>query len=219
VLTHLRAAGIVYKNRYLDSSVQPQTLVIDESFFSDSYHVLMGGQSPYQPGWQAVHAFRKTFGHVPPEQRDAAWMKAPPPNPVVSDTRQIIRDATRRQLTFSAAKTEGLSGYLDGKPMGNLTVLDVPGNAGFATVIAVTLDDMPLAKSRRILVSKTFTDAAGKDSAAARVTLRGLAQGKWTTTVTRGSPVSEPQMLSVGPDNLLTLPAIPWSECELRAAQ
>ncbi len=219
-LTHLRTAGIVFKNRYLDASVRPQTIVVDESYFSDGYHALMAGQSPHQPGWQAVHAFRKTFGRVPAEQAAMAWMKAPPPNPVVSDTRQIVHDAARRQLSFSAPKAEGLSGYLDGRPMGNLAVLDLPGNSGFGTVIAVTLDGTPLVRSRRILVSKTYTDASGKESAVAEVTLRGLVQGTWAMKVTRGaSPAAKEQSLNVGPDGLLKLPAAAWSECELEAGQ
>lgn len=214
MLDHFRSAGIVFKNRYLRASVAPQTLAVDDAYAPTNYNEIMAGQSPLQPGWQAVHGFRKAFGPIPAGQADAPWFRAPPNNPVVSDTGEIVRDAQRKQLTFSAPKSEGLSGYLDGRPMANLAVLDVPGDTGFATVIAVTLDDAPLATAHKILVSKTFTDAAGRDTALCPVTLRGLAHGAWLMTVTRPEQIAA---VPVAPDatGVLKLPCTPWHECEL----
>ena len=88
--------------------------------------MLMAGQSPYQPGWQAVHAFRKTFGRVPAEQAGGRLDEGP-----AAGARRLRYAANRpgcgrRQPSFSAPKAEGLSGYLDGRPMGNLAVLDCP---------------------------------------------------------------------------------------------
>jgi hypothetical protein len=170
-----------------------------------------------------VHEFRKTFGSVPPEQKDAPWFKSPPPNPAVSDTKQIVKDTQRKQLTFSAPKAEGLSGFLDGEPMANLSILEVPGNQGFATVMAVTLDDMPLLKSKKILLSRTYTDASGKEfseggAAGGLVILKGLPTGKWTMKITRPARlVAEPQGIEVGADGALKLAATDWNECELKS--
>ncbi len=214
MLDHFRSAGIIFKNHYLRASVAPQTLVVDDAYTPTTYNEIMSGQSPLQPGWQAVHAFRKAFGPVPPGQAVAPWFRAPPTNPVVSDTGEIVRDAQRKQLTFSAPKAEGLSGYLDGKPMVNLAVLEVPGDAGFATVIAVTLDDAPLAQARKILLSKTFTDAAGRDTSLCPVILRGLAPGAWAITMTRPAPEASLTIASDGAGRLV-LPASAWNTCAL----
>ncbi len=218
-LDHMRSAGIVFKNRYVSPSREPQTLFVDDSYYSGDYASLEKGQSPYRSGWQFVHEFRKAYGPIPPEQKAAPWMKASPPNPAVSDTNQIVRDSERKQLSFAAPKTEGLSGYLDGKPMGNLSVLDVAGNSGFATVIAVTLDDTPLVQSQKLLLSRTYTDDAGKEPAeGAEVTLKNLGRSTWTMTVTRpDAKDAAPRTLTAGPDGRLHLPAAAWNECELEA--
>ncbi len=216
ILDHIRSAGIIYKNGYLSGSVEPITLFVDDPAFAGDYNGLMNGQYQYKPGWQFVHAVRKAFGPVPQTQKDAPWMKESPGNPVVSDTKQIVTDTQRRQMSFSAPKAEGFSGYLDGKPIGNLHALGVSGEAGFATVIAVTRDDAPLAQAKQILVSKTCTDADGKESASTHVSLKGLAKGAWRMTVTRPARMAaEPQLVEVGSDGSLKLPASSWNECEL----
>jgi hypothetical protein len=216
VLDHLRTAGTVFKNRYLSASAEPQTIYVDDSYFPSGYQQLVDGQFSCQPGWQVVHRFRKTFAPVPVQQKEQPWFKGPPRNPAISDTGQIVRDARRKQLSFTSPKGEGLSGYLDGKPMGNLSVLAVAGDSGFATVIAVTLDGTPLVNSRKILLSRTYTDAAGGESSALQLTLRGLAARSWTMKVTRPAPgATPPQALRAGPDGDLALPATAWNECEL----
>ena len=218
VLDHLRTAGIVFKNRYLRSSVQPQVIYVDDSYFPPGYAALVDGQCPCQPGWQAVHRFCKAFAPIPAQQKEAPWFKAPPGNPAVSDTGQIVHDSRRKQLSFAAPKAEGLSGYLDGKTMGKLSVVGVVGNSGFATMIAVTLDDAPLVESRKILLSRTYSDAEGSESPALQVTLRGLTARSWTMKVTRPAfPQTPPQTLSAGPERVLMLPATAWNECELEA--
>ncbi len=216
-IDHMRSAGIVFKNRYVSVSADPQTIFADDSYYSGDYASLEKGQFTYKPGWQFVHEFRKAYGQIPVEQKNAIWMKTSPPNPTVSDTRQIVRDSERRQLSFSAPKAEGLSGYLDGKPMGNLSILDVPGDKGFVTVIAVTLDDTPLIQSKKILLSRTYTDTEGKESSeGGRVVLKGLAKGKWTVKITRPVAMSvQAQVIEDGNEGKLKLPASGWNECEL----
>ena len=217
ILDHIRSAGIIFKNRYVRASVEPQTIFVDDSYYSGDYGSLEKGQSSYKPGWQFVHEFRKAYGPIPLEQKDAAWMKASPPNPTFSDTKQIVRDSARKQLSFSAPKAEGFSGYLDNEHLSNLSILNVDGDKGFATVIMVTLDDTPLIKSRKILLSRTYTDANGKESAdGGHVVLKDLSKGKWTMKVTRPAQMSvQPQLIEVGADGTLKLPASGWNECEL----
>jgi hypothetical protein len=216
LLDHMRSAGIVFKNGYVSPSVDPQTVFVDESYVPSGYNDLMNGQTNFQAGWQAIHSFRKAFGPVPTTQNSSPWLKAPPPNPAISDTKQIIRDSQRQQLTFSAPKAEGFSGYLDGKPAANLNCLNVSGDSGFATVIVVTLDDAPLTKAKRILLSRTYTNASGKGTGESQVILSGLAKGMWTMKVTRPSPAA-PVDLTDGADGSLKLPATVWTECELVA--
>ena len=172
ILDHLRTAGIIYKNRYLSSSIDPFKMKhVSDSYYPTDYNDLLAGQSPYKPGWQAVHAFRKTFGPVPAGQSTAPWMQTAPANPTMSDTKEIVRDSQRQQLSFAAPKAEGFSGYLDGKPIANLSVLDVAGDSGFATVMVAPLDDLPLVKSRRLIVSRTYSDSSGAESSSFGVSL------------------------------------------------
>lgn len=217
ILDHIRSAGIIFKNRYVSPSANPQTILVDDSYYSRDYASIEKGQFTYKPGWQFVHEFRKAYGTVPKDQKDAPWMKAPPPNPTVSDTKQIVRDSERRQLSFSSPKAEGFSGFLDGKPIANLSILDVPGDKGFATVIMVTLDDTPLNKSKKILLSRTFTDAGGKESPdGGNAVLKGNAKGKWTMKVTRPTSMpAKPQIIETDASGMLKLPATGWNECEL----
>lgn len=215
ILDHMRTAGIIFKNGYLSPSVDPQTVYVDDSYAPSGYNDLMRGQTEFKPGWQAVHSFRKAFGPVPAGQAAASWMTAEPANPTVSDTKQIVRDAERQQLSFSAPKAESFSGNLDGKPAANLAVLNVGGESGFATVMVTTLDDTMLTKSRKIVVSRTYHDAKGNE-AVNEVSLRGMATGKWSMKVTR--PASAPPVtLTVGADGVLKLPATGWHECEIEA--
>jgi hypothetical protein len=218
LLDHMRTAGIIFKNRYASPSVEPQTIVADNTFYSANYGALCQGQTCYSVGWQFVHGFRKTFAPViPPEQSNAVWGKGSPPNPIISDTKQIVLDSKRNQLSFAAPKAEGFSGFLDGKPAANRWVLDVPGDKGFATVIAVTLDGNDLVKARKILLSRTYTDTTGKESIdGGQVILHGLTGGSWIMKITRSaSAAARPQVLATGADGSLKLPAIDWNECEL----
>jgi len=202
----------------LESSTDPKTTAVDDSYFATNYSDLMAGESPIKPGWQLVHAFRKVFGPVPADQSAQPWMIGPPPTPTISDTKQIVRDSRRKQLSFAAPKTEGFSGYLDGKPIANLAVLDIPGSSGFASVIVVALDDKPLAHSKSLLVSRTFTDAAGSESPAVAVNLHGLTRAAWRMRITR--PIAgqaDGQALETSADGIVTLPESAWNECELDA--
>lgn len=215
ILDHLRAAGMIFKNGYLQSSAHPQIVAADGARGATGYDDLMAGSPYYQPGWQLVHEFRKTFTAA--LDRSAfrpMWALQPPPNLTISDTGQIVCDSARRQLSFSAEKAEGFSGYLDGKAPEKLSVLGFVGASGFATVLAVSLDDRPLKVSKHILVSKTYTAAGGAESPDLGVTLDHLAAGHWAMSVTRPFPfIPAPKLTHSG--DRIALPQAAWNECEL----
>jgi hypothetical protein len=217
ILDHIRSAGIVFKNRYVNASTDPQTIFVDDSYYAGDYASIERGQTSYKSGWQFVHEFRKAYGPVPKGQFNAPWMKAPPLNPTISDTGQIVLNSERKQLSFSAPKAEGFSGYLDGKPISSLSVLNLPGDKGFATIIMVTLDDSPLIKSKKILLSRTYTDENGKESAdGGNAVLKGLPKGKWKMKITHPAVMSaNPQIIETDASGMLKLPASGWNECEL----
>ncbi|HEY3329366.1 MAG TPA: hypothetical protein VGK19_05055 [Capsulimonadaceae bacterium] len=212
MLDHLRTAGLIYKNRYLAPSSDPQLIAVGPTYTPNGYAQLMAGQTVLQPGWQAVHGFRKAFSAIPATQATAPWTKPLPAGPIVSDTGQIVNDPARQQVSFAAPKAEGFSGQLDGKPAAKLSVLSIGGTSGFATVMIVALDDLPLATSKRILVSRTYNDGKAESNSLA-VTLNSLAKGKWSMSVTRPTPTSAVVAPSAG--GAVQLPVTAWNECEL----
>jgi len=221
ILDFARACGIIFKNGYLLPSASPQTVYVTDDYAPTNYNEIMAGQTSYQPGWQAVHGFRKAFGASPESRQTANWMTNPPPNPAISDTGQIVRDSARRQLTFSAPNCEGFSGYLDGAAPAKLAALNLAGTAGFASAVVVSLDDRPLSESAHLLVCRAYTDPGGAPSTGLQVTLQGLKAGSWrliTTRITGQAPsvAGDPGTpLAPGLEGALALPVTNWSECEL----
>ena len=219
MIDHLRTAGLIFRRGYLQSSRQPKTLTVGRPFLFPGYHDLMRGKHVVQPGWQAIHSIRKAFGEEPAEQKTAPWLTAPPEGKaLVSDTGQIAKDIERKQLTFSAPKAEGFSGYLDAAAPEGLQVLEFTDKVGtFVTVMVTTLDDQPLAKADRLLLSKTAVAPSGRDSAAITVSVRQRrASSQWLMRVTR--PLGWETLgiqLRANETGLLQLPNTDWHECEL----
>ncbi len=227
MIDHLRTTGMIFRKGLVAKSKEPVTLTVDSPFTAGDYNGLMRGKYAYRPGWQAVHAVRKTFGPVPEEQTNAQWMKQSPPNPAVSDTGEIVRDIERKQLTVAAPKAEAFSGYLDDKAPAGLKRLELKGS-GFAAVVVVASDDKALPESERLIISRTGLNAAKSETAEPRVILRGLkpaASGQhWTVRLTRPRPAAalmkdftgqEDQKLQPTADGSLELPLAQWHECEL----
>lgn len=214
LLDHLRTAGLIFRNRYLQASTNPVTVKVDSDWVAQGYAQLMRGENPLQPGWQAVHKLRKTFEAGAREVTNAEWFVRPPPDPTVSDTGELVRDASRRQLTVAAPKAEMFSGYLDGRAPSGLGILEIPGDQGFATVMMATLDNEPLTNTTRILVSKTFIDPGGSESSRCAVILRGVRAGQWSMRVTRPTDCGE-VTLQKNEEGVLRLPVSAWNECEL----
>jgi len=92
--------------------------------------------------------------------------------------------------------------------------LKVPGDSGFATVMAVSLDGRPLAKSTKILLSKTFTDASGLEGPGPDISLFGALKGSWAIKATRPAGIPELKIEN-STDGSLKIPASRWNECEL----
>ena len=228
MIDHLRTTGIMFRHHLVAKSSAPATLWVDEPFVVGDYNGLLRGKYNYQLGWQDIHEMRKAFGPVPSEQASAPWMTQPPPNPLVSDTGEIIKDIVRKQLTVAAPAAEAFSGSLDGKPPVGPKHLILEGDTGFATVVMVADDDQNLDASSHLIISRTGLDAANADSAKPVVHLAGLKPASndlhWYLQITRPhSPVSTekpvgaqaPLLLKPAADGSIELPPIDWHECEL----
>lgn len=221
MLDHLRTAGLMFRQRLVAPSAAPVTLSVADPLPASNYQELMRGQFQFQPGWHEIHAIRKQF--VPPFPADAAphqdapWMTQSAPNPIVSDTGEIIKDTARQQLTVSAPQAEAFSGYLDERAPAGLKHLTI-GGARFATVLLVARDGQPLTDSERLLISRTGLDVESQELATFTVNLTGLKQPadgrQWQFTPTR--PAAAPaRPLTLAPDGTLALPAEGWYEAEL----
>ncbi|MGB8355618.1 MAG: hypothetical protein WCD79_17095 [Chthoniobacteraceae bacterium] len=228
MLDHMRTASIMFRRGYVEKSKSRVTLTIDEPFTAGDYNGLMRGKYSYKPGWEDIHAIRKTFGTVPQEQATAPWMTQSPSNPLVSDTGEIVKDINRRQLTVVAPKSEAFSGYLDAKPPAGLKYLGGMEGDGFATVILVANDDRELGESDSLIISRTGLDAANLEIKGPRVRLTGLKKPSgdlhWYLRLTRPRAEAalvrdfsgqEDRKLDVAPDGSVELPLVDWHECEL----
>jgi len=227
MVDHLRTAGILFRRGLVLPSAQPITIHVDEPFTAADYGGLMRGKYNPKPGWQDIHAIRKSFGAAPAGQASADWMTRQPDSPLVSDTGEITKDTTRQQLTVTAAKAEAFSGKLDGTAPHGLKTIEISGD-GFATVVLVSDDDQPLGASRHLIISRTATDASGAETAGPTTVLHGLqappAGGHWNALITRtmkGNAATTPTALNASGEQAgkidLPLPGGSWTECELRA--
>jgi len=103
----------------------------------------------------------------------------------------IHRDTAASQFTITAPQAEAFSGFTGGKVV-TLPHLRIAGQTGdFATVIAVALDDKPLAESSRILVSRTNMDERGRDIKDLPVAVSGLRHGNWKMQIIRPRATAE----------------------------
>ena len=223
MIDHLRTTGIIFRRGLVAPSKVPVTLWTDAPFEVAGYHNLMRGKYDSQPGWTGVHAIRRAYGAVPADQAGAPWMTAPAPSPIVSDTGEIVRDVTRRQLTVAAPQVEAFSGFLDANAPAGLKHLAL-SEAAFATVVAVSDDGKNFGESRRFILSRTALDAESKETVGPVVTLRGLAaaaEGRsWSFTITRPrADAGRVMPVAVSADGVMTLPAGLWHEGELVLAE
>lgn len=225
-IDHLRTTGMIFRRGLLETSKSPITIHVDDPLTAGDYNSLMRGKYVPKPGWQSIHALRKAFAPAPPEQASAPWLTQSPPNPLISDTNQIVKDTSRKQLTVIAPKIEAFSGFIDGKPPAGLKHLHVSGE-GFATAIMVADDGKDLPASERIVLSRTNVSAAGTEIAGPTLRLAGLKSQPnrhWAIRLTRPRDYAvllreyaqiDYQKLSATQDGALALPGGGWHECEL----
>ena len=219
MIDHFRTAGLIFRRGLVAKSSAPITWFVDDPLWSADYAGLMRGKSAFKAGWHEIHAIRKSFGPVPGEQRVAPWMTTDPGPILKSDTGQIIKDTTRRQLTISAPQAEAFSGFLDGQTPDGPKHLRVSGK-GFATVIAISLDGRELGASQRLVLSRTGIGEDKTKIDGPPVTLAGMqptnAERHWYYRVTRPrrKNPTEPLRLETPADGQLVLPG-GWHECEL----
>ncbi len=229
MLDHLRTCGLIFRKGLVAPSREPQTLYVDAPFLGTDYSSLMKAKYEVKPGWQNVHAYRKAFGPVPAAQAAADFMTSAPPQPLVSDTGEIVKDVSRQQLTVSAAQAEAFSGHLDGAPPAKLARLLLKGSNTFSTVVAVCLDGRPFAETGAVLISRTCVDSNRCETLGPDIALSGLAPAgdgqAWCIRLTRPRQVKtiledftgqRHWKLQTDSEGRLTLPRADWHECEVR---
>lgn len=158
-LDHMRTLGLMFRNRLVNESKSPITLVVDAPLPVD---VSYPPPLKYYPmeGWQNISSIRKTYGVKPAGQDAAPFMTALPGNPLVADTGEIVKDVKRQQLTVASAQAEAFTGNFDSAPPRNLKAIRFPSDdkGKFGTVALVSADDAPLSASSKLIVSRTKID-------------------------------------------------------------
>jgi hypothetical protein len=222
MLDHLRTSGILFKNALTAKSVNPVTMYMDESTGATSYSTLMTPKYEPVPGWQNINSIRRAFGPIPPSQLSAPWMTASPSNPLVSDTGEIAKDTVRKQLTVAAPQAEAFSGFLDGQPLSGLNHLQIIGDSGTATVIAVSNDGNEFARSSKLIISRTAMDTVNVEVTGPSVTLDQIKPSTtsmaWYAKRTRPRGEAGYEELPMPVSGQLSLPADSWHEIELEYA-
>jgi len=100
---------------------------------------------------------------------EAAWPALPKPAaPLRADTGELIYEREARTLIVRAPMAAGVFGYLERRKVGAgaIEVELAPSARGFAAILATALDEQPLEKSRRLLVTVpgcTFGTQPGSD--------------------------------------------------------
>ncbi|MDF3129493.1 hypothetical protein P0Y35_09835 [Kiritimatiellaeota bacterium B1221] len=216
---HLRSLGIVFREGYFQKSVAPKTIWVEGPFVAPEYHSLVRARNQIEPGWQNIHGFRRAYGPEPEDQSAAPWMNDLPRNPLVSDTKELIKDVARDQLTGSSTHAEFFSGTRDGNPPAGLKHLTLSESKGFETVVLVSLDKKPLSESRHVLLSRTTLDGERMEVPGLALKVQQLpvpAEGEqWVMKITRGDidPDLVPEVMTL--EEGLQLPQVSWHECEI----
>lgn len=214
-LDHMATASRIFRRGLFARSTTPATRWIDNPVWQWTYAGLVAEKTPFQPGWQSIHEVRKTFTAPPSPLPGPVLTVAPTGNPLVSDTGEIRKDTVRKQLTASAAQAEVFSGNLDALAPAGLSRLQFHATSGFATVLLVSEDQLPLTSSRHVLLSRTHINASGADVAGPGLSLAGMrapAGGEvWRFTADGVTQTLTPS------GGVLALPATgTWRQAELR---
>ena len=220
MIDHLRTTGLIFRKGLLKESQSPITLWISSHFSRGDYPALMRGELSSLPGWQNIRGLRKSFGPAPVEQDSAFWIRETPPARLASDTGEIVKDTERKQLTITAPKAEGFSGFSSDIPLSELKHLRLEKLKGFTTIVLVSADDQPLEKSTHLILSRTALDeklAETAEPAIALVKLMVPEPGQhwyFKQTRPRGSSQEMPLFQTAG-EGTMHLPKTAWNEGEL----
>ena len=228
---HLRTSSIIFRKTLIKPSVKPIVINIDRKKYAHIYEDLIKVPNPLQSGWQSIHGFSTSYKtpELAIQQTNEFWKIAEPEGDVlISDTGEITKNITQRQLTVSAPMTECFGGFLTEKAPLGLKHLQFEDTNSFATVMMVATDDKEIAKSEKILLSRTCLDNDGNEIEGMKIRINRLkepADGKkWYIRLTR--PVDVAQALRSftekdcfeinEEDGSIILPEKIWFECELQ---
>ena len=239
-IDHLRTASTIFRNNYLSASKEPKTIIVseEETFITGhSYAELTTPKYKVQPGWQSVHAIKKVYGTEPPNQKEKLDVLSDPAPVVngrlITDTKEIVKDLNRQQVSFATEYAEGFSGMLDDEKPEKLNMMRIGDKKGFATVMLVSNDKKKLVDSKNLLLSKTILtgitlhhrNPEGSDESKishSKIDIMNLADpptgGTWLFIKTRPEgDMVERRLEKI--QGVLSLPTdIAWDECELKMA-
>jgi hypothetical protein len=105
------------------------------------------GEHGVDPAVAFAHPIGIRMGDRPMEKMAA------PAAPYTSDTGELVYDKAGRTYTIRAAKAAGAVGYFHKIEAGAVDVELVANDHGFTCILLTTLDQMPIATSRRMLLS------------------------------------------------------------------
>lgn len=216
MLDHFALCGYIFRRGLVSPARRFERLEPVLPVGASNYGDLMraGVRLPFD-GAASVCGYGKVFRKA--DVRDRVGVSAPPAPPstagiFVSDTDELVRDTIRHQLLVSAPCVEAFSGKTHQRPYREFPHLLIEnldraaGSVEFATVVVVSLDGLPLGKSRRIALSRTGLDGDGGESCGfPAVGLRGIQNGGWSFVVRR------PRLAMEAVRGLLDVDSIPLS--------
>ena len=219
MLDHMRTTSLIFRNQLLKKSVSPLSYRISADRYEADYHSLIRNVCPFPPGTQFVHGISRRIN--PDAAADAAAEKFIASGKgwgdvILSDTGEIRVDRREKNLVVTAEKVNAFGGDV---PEGGVRLPHVSPElpAGtFAVVAMVSADGKALDASGKIIISRTLTDAAGRELPGCAMLLTRLAQGGWRATVTRPRDAAGRQLrLENRGDGNYQLEAAEWHELEL----
>ena len=219
MLDHMRTASRIFRDRLLKKSVSPLSYRIPADRYESGYYQLIRNACPFPAGTQYLYGISKRL-HAD-AAADAAVEKFIASRKewgdlITSDTDEIKVDRRKKNLVVTAEKVNAFGGDV---PAGGVRLphvsLELPAGA-FAVVAMVSADGRALDASGKIIISRTPTDAAGRELPGGGMLLTRLAQGGWRETVTRLRDAAGRQLrLENRGDGNYQLEAAEWHELEL----
>lgn len=211
---HLRTTGLIFRHALVDPSSHPINFAVGKPHLGTDYNAMMRPNKTYRAGWQSIHAFGKSFDPPTAAILTHKAMRSEPASPIVSDTKQIIKDIDNKQLRIIAPKVEAFSGDMNSSSWDNgYQHLSVINHNGFATVILVPEDLKPLKESKSLLISRTMLDQKAKEVESLNITIGNLVNNQATFKITR--PQRKTIELKANSQGVFELPQTGWFEAQI----